>query len=130
VGPSNGQDVLEKKRIINPTGIRASNHPVRRLDAKPTTFSCLHFVSKVLCTSLKAFGGGRDGGVTRLTPNRGTLLMCHQLHAPAALSPAIQPQLPSEWEAGWIQSRSWSCGEQKHPSSLAGIDPQIIEPVA
>jgi hypothetical protein len=57
--------------------------------------------------------------------------MSSQLHAPAALPPAKEPQLPllDRWLGGH-QSRSGHGGEEKNSQPLPGLEPPIIQPVA
>jgi len=53
-----------------------------------------------------------------------------QLHALATLLPGKENLVPIGWEAGWPQSMSGRCGEEKNSQLVPKLEPPIMQPVA
>jgi hypothetical protein len=52
-----------------------------------------------------------------------------KLHALAALPPGKEPPVLIRYEAGWAQSRSGRCGEEKNLAPAGNRTP-VVQPVA
>jgi hypothetical protein len=55
-----------------------------------------------------------------------------QLHAPAALSPGIEPPVPIGCGAGWVSEPTWMLWRREKSQPLPGIEPQgfSLQPIA